>query len=191
MRDPKPVKPLVVPVAMGASQDGDFHLNANELFLFDVIAQEHINIAGTECDIYQQNKRRTTTDALYDENIVESWDGPYRLRAWVEYPQVTPEVRNEGFRKTFPSTLWVARVDIERVGARAPFFGDVVHFWKMPYFNETSTSYDAGRTPKGYYFTMTEVLDDGHLFDQPSFVGFKCTLARNTEFTPERRLHNI
>jgi len=167
-----------------------YAFGSSELGLFDTIAQEHVNIAGTEIDLYQLNKKKTVRDALYDENITEGWDGPFRLKGWVEYPEVFPEVRSEGFRKTFPSSLWVARVDIERIGARAPYYGDVIHFWKTPFFDEQSVAYPHGKAKHGYYFTLTEVYDDGHLFDEASFVGFRATLARNTEFSPERRLTN-
>jgi hypothetical protein len=186
----KIVAPMVHPNPVQPMTSGDFHLSDCEIFLFDGIASEVTNIAGTEVDLFQFNKKKSTRDPLYDETIKDSFDGPFRLRAWVEWPDPTPETRAEGFRKTFPATMWLARVDLEVIGASAPSFGDIVRFWNTPYFNGTSTSYQVGSNVKGYYFTLTEVKDDGHLFDNPSFVGFKCTIARNTEFAPERRVHN-
>jgi len=185
------IKPIVHPNSVvGPCEDGTFTLTDKELFLFDLIAQEHTNIEGTEIDLYQMSRKRQVTDPLYDEVVLNAFDGPFRLKAWVEYPEVNVEIREEGFRKVLPSTLWVARIDIERVGARPPYYGDVAHFWKTPFFDQQSVSYDVGKTKRGYYFTLTDIYDDGHVFDQASFVGFKATLARNTEFTPERRLTN-
>jgi hypothetical protein len=158
------------------------------LFLFDSVAQERNKIAGTEIDLYQMNAKKTVRDPLYDEVVTPVWAGPYRLKAWVEWPETMPEARTEGFRKTFPANMWVARVDVEKVGARPLSYGDIVHFWRTPFFDEHSVTYEHGASKHGYYFNLTEVVEDGHLFDTPSFVGFRSVLARNTEFTPERRL---
>lgn len=171
-------------------QSEDWRLSDCELSLFDCIARESNSIAGTEVDLFQFSKKKSVRDPLYDETVKDIFDGPFRVRAWIEWPDPTPEVRSEGFRKTFPSSIWIARGDLEQAGARAPLYGDIAKFWDTPYFNETSTSYPVANNVKGYYFTMTEVRDDGHLFDNPSFVGFKCVLARNTEFAPERRVRN-
>jgi len=183
-------KPIIHPTPVQPALDGDFHLGDQELFLFDCIASEVNHIAGTDVDFYYLNKGKSKKDALYDEMVKEAWDGPYRLRVWVEWPAPSPEPRQEGFREVWMSSLWVARVDLDAISVRAPYYGDVVGFWKIPYFDKVSNAYDVGKNPKGYFFTITEVADDGHLFDNPSFVGFKCQLARNTEFVPERRLTN-
>ena len=109
------IKPIVHPNSVvGPCEDGTFTLTDKELFLFDLIAQEHTNIEGTEIDLYQMCRKRQVTDPLYDEVVLNAFDGPFRLKAWVEYPEVNVEIREEGFRKVLPSTLWVARIDIEQ-----------------------------------------------------------------------------
>lgn len=186
----KDPKPIVVTIPVAPCLDGDFHLGDSEIFLHDLIAVEMNHIAGTDVDFFQLNKKKSKRDPLYDEMLQEEFDGPFRVRTWVEWPAPTPEPRQEGFRQTWYNSLWVARADLEVAGARPPYYGDIVRFWKLPYFDKFSVPYDSGKTPKGYYFTITEISDDGHLFDTSSFVGFKCTLARNSEFTPERRITN-
>jgi len=190
MADDSKIRPVVHPSPVAPAFDGEFRLGDQERFLFDCVASEVNRIAGTEVDLYLLNKGKSKRDALYDEMLKESWDGPFRLNIYVEWPAPLPEPRQEGFRESWTSSIWIARVDLDRVKARSPYYGDVLHFWKMPYFDHASTTYDVGKNPKGYFFTITSVEDDGHLFDNAAFVGFKCSIARNSEFTPERRLTN-
>lgn len=184
------IRPIVHPSPVAPAFDGDMHLGAQELFLFDCIASEVNKIAGTEVDIYLLNKGKSKRDPLYDEMVTEAWDGPFRLSVYVEWPDPLPEPRQEGFRKSWQSSVWIARVDLDRVKARAPYYGDILCFWKVPYFDHISNTYDVGKNPDGYFFTIISVEDDGHLFDNAAFVGFKCGIARNSEFVPERRLTN-
>lgn len=170
--------------------DGVLRLKGpRERELFDRVAQEQVKVAGTPVELYQFDRTAATRDPLYDEVILGVFAGPYQLSGWVQWPEVSTEVRAEGYRLAWPGELWLARADIEQLGARRPRDGDVVKFWDLPYFEESSVSYP-GATGAGYYFNITTVVDDGHLHDSPDFVGFKCTLQRNTEFTPERRLNN-
>lgn len=184
------VKPIVHPTPVSPAFDGEFHLGADELFLFDCVASEVNKIAGTEVDLYLLNRSKSKRDALYDEMNTEAWDGPFRLMIWVEWTGDDPELRAEGFRRTWISSCWIARVDLEKVAPRVPDNGDIVHFWPGKYYSAAANSYNVGKLPTGYFFTITDIDDDGHMFDEKEFVGFKCELARNTEFTPERRLTN-
>ena len=156
--------------------------------MFDSIASEMNNIAGTAIDYYALDKQKTKRDALYDEPIQYVWRGPYKLKAYVTWPESTPDAREEGMKSDFEgTTAWLARADIEGLRMPYPQEGDIIRFWAVPYFN--SAGVDGLAVPNaGYYFDCLDVDDDGHIFDQASFVGFKIELKRRTEFTPERKI---
>ena len=155
--------------------------------LHDSIAQEVNQIAGTDIDFYAQDTDNSSVDPLFREPIERLWKGPFKLKAFVEWADSTPEVREEGFRTSFASRCWIARADIDALGIQPPSEGDVIRFWNTPFFNESGL--DNEPSPgKGYFFNVTDVDDDGHINDGPLFVGFWCTLQRRTEFSPERRI---
>jgi hypothetical protein len=157
--------------------------------LFDSIAQEHVNIAGTDIDFYSHNVAGSKRDALYDEPVERVYGGPFRVKGYVVWPDTTPDVRMEGWRTIVNAEAWIARKEIEDKRCPAPSETDVLRFWNTPFFNDWAV--DGEDVPNaGYYFDILNVNDDGHLFDSPQFVGFKMILKRRTEFTPERRITN-
>lgn len=189
---PKYIKPLDPPRIKQPSDDpsgnGEFRLDGSELFLHDLYAQESVNASGTECDLFVRDLAKSKVDALYNEPIETAWDGPYRFLAHVEWPEFTPETGEEGMRSTWPSGIWIPRKTIEEVGARAPREGDVVRFWKLPYFDNRAGMQQPG--PKtGFFFDITKVTDDGHINDDAVFVGFRCDLKRRSNSPPEVAFH--
>lgn len=157
--------------------------------LFDSIAQEHVNIAGTDIDYYSHNVKGSTRDALYDEPVERVFGGPFRVKGYIVWPDTTPDVRMEGWRTIVNAEAWIARKEIEDKRCPAPSETDVLRIWNTPFFNDWAV--DGEDVPNaGYYFDVLNVNDDGHLFDSPQFVGFKMILKRRTEFTPERRITN-
>lgn len=169
------------------SCDSTLKLDGSELGLFDSIAEELVDIGGTEIDVYQRESKTSSRDSLYDEVITDGWKGPYRISAWVGYPESDPEVTQSGFKEVWPSEVWIARVALEAVGARHPIIGDIIGFWRVPFYKEIAKTKDPKR---GFYFGVTKVDDDGHLNDSSAFVGFKLAIKRDTTFSPERRLYN-
>lgn len=158
-----------------------------ELCLFDSIASEVIDIAGTPLDYWRQDVLNSTRDPVYDEPIERVWKGPYRFRGLVEFSASNTEAREEGTRKTWNTTVWIPRVNLEKAGAGVPLEGDVLRFWHVNFYKTRSTIGE--NVPgAGYYFDVTNVDEDPHIFDSANFVGFRLTVARRTEFTPERRL---
>ncbi len=85
---------------------------------------------------------------------------------------------------------WIPRKVFEDAHCPAPLEGDVLRVWRTPFFNDWSVSGDEPQQG-GYYFTVVVVNDEGHLYDQPGFVGFEFSISRNTDFTAERRLDNL
>lgn len=159
--------------------------------LFDSIAQEHSQIAGTSIDLYLHNLEKSKRDPLYDEPVQRVFDGPFRIKGHVTFPDSAPEARMEGFHTTFSAEAWIARKELEDAGIKqVPGEGDVMSFWRTPFFDAGSVDNDPTVPFSGYFFDVVDVDEDGHLFDSPSFVGFKFTLKRRTEFTPERRITN-
>lgn len=97
----------------------------------------------------------------------------------------------EGGRTTFGAEVWIARKSIEDIRAPQPNESDVLRIWNTPFFNEWAVdNAPSGQPNTGYFFDIIDVDDDGHLFDSPTFVGFKLSIKRRTEFTPERRITN-
>ena len=163
-----------------------FRLDSTELQMFDHFAQEPVNAEGTECELYTRNLRASTLDPLYNEPAETVFDGPYTLIAQVEWPDHTPEVSEEGFREVWPSGCWIPRITVEEINARPPREGDILRFWKLPYFDAVA-SHDQELDFAGYFFDIIQVNDDGHVHDTPAFVGFRCSLKRKSSFGPEEQ----
>lgn len=175
---PKPVKPSCSPA--------EFTLGSEESFLFDTIAQEINQIAGTTIDYYPLDPTKVR-DPLYDEPEVRTFLGPFRLKGIAEWPSSTPEMREEGFKQTFEATFYIARVEFDAHGALYPNEGDVFRIWDNPYFNAQAVNNES-IPGAGYYFDAVDVDEQGHINDTPEFTGFSIGVRRRTEFTPERRI---
>lgn len=176
---PLPAAPLVNELTLGDE----------ERFLFDLWAQEHTHILGTTIEFWSLDIPNSKRDPVYDEPIERKWLGPFKMKGWLEWPPGTPEAREEGFRTTYQASIWLARKEFEDANSPTPNEGDVIRVWNTPFYQDFSV--DQENVPgRGYYFDVTNVDDDGHVFDQSTFVGFRCDIQRRTEFTPERRLTN-
>jgi hypothetical protein len=179
-----PVPPASACPCRGADS---FKLDDKERFLFDLWATEHTGIGGTPLDFWSLDIVNTRRDPLYDEPIERAWNGPYRIQGWASMPDTAPSTGEEGFRSRFTAQCWMPRKALEDARAPVPSEGDVVRLWNTPYFAAVSVDNEPV-DDAGYFFDVINVDEDGHLFDQPGFVGFKIDLVRRTEFTPERRL---
>jgi hypothetical protein len=176
---PEPMAPLV----------NTFTLGAEESFLFDLWAQEHSHILGVEIEFWSLDVESSKRDPLYDEPIERVWEGPFKLKGYIEWPDSTPEAREEGMRTTWSASAWISRKDFEDAKAPPPSEGDVFRVWNIPFFQGFGV--DDEKVPgRGYFFDILNVNDDGHLWDQANFVGYSFTFTRRTEYTPERRLEN-
>jgi hypothetical protein len=172
----------------GNDGSGIFELNDNEKAFFDSIAQEQIDIAGTVADFFSQQVEQSTRDPLYDEPTERVWSQPYRIKVWVAWPQSAPVVGEHGFKFEFTGQAWIPRKTLEDANAPAPFEGDVLRFWKLPFFDDFGVARDKRLTNKGWFFDVTNSDPDGHINDTATFVGFKLDLKRRSEFGAERRI---
>jgi hypothetical protein len=191
---PKYIKPFEVPRRVPQVSDPGiteprFRMDDSELAMFDHYTKESIDAAGTDCELFTLSLTKSKIDPLYSEPSKRVFDGPFLMTVFVEWPEGTPEAGEEGMSEVWPSGCWIPRKTLEEVACRSPREGDVIRFWKIPYFDKDSVR--AIEVPvSGYFFDVIQVNDDGHLFDQKSFVAFRCNLKRRTTFTSERLLTN-
>jgi hypothetical protein len=179
-----------------------FTLNASERALFDCIATEQVNIAGTEIEYFQlaldtlQNtpngQPQTIRDPLYDEPFERRYLGPYKLKAYVSYPDISPLLAIEGFSSSIDATAFIPRASIEAAGMPAPTESDILGFWLDSYYHNQAGGGTAGFPVAGsrFYFSVIDVKEEAQLFDTYSFLGFTLTLRRTTQQTPERKIVN-
>lgn len=184
----KYIAPIEPPKAYQPSDDPDgkheFKLGGEDLFLFDLWAYEKTKAEGTECDIWIRSAKKTTADPYYGEPIAVGFDGPFTLRAHVEWPEPTPEVGEEGKTYIWPASVWISRRSLEEAGGTAIVEGDIVRFWKLPYFDNRATA--GVKTPGGgYFFDIIKVNEDAHVHDSAMFTGFRCDLSRRSVAPPE------
>jgi len=172
------------------SECGVFKLDATESWMFDNIAQEHTNAVAVDVMLYPLSRKKSTIDPLYGEAIEYAWDGPFRILGFIEKPTVSIEVKQEGLKMMFPTTIWIPRLNLEQAGAPTPRESDVLGFWNIPYWIDQGITNKASDVPPKFFFNLTVVEEDGFVFDGPYFTQFKLSLNRNTEFVPERRVAN-
>ena len=159
-----------------------------ELALFDSVAQEQIEISGTSIDYWSINSPDSERDVLYGEPKVRRFAGPYRFKVNFTAPSQTPQVREEGLTSTWDASAWVPRKSFEDAHAPIPSEGDVLHSWDLPIYEAMSTMEQRSLPGAGYYFDVMTAEPESYIADTPNFVGYKLTLKRRAEFTPERRL---
>lgn len=172
--EPHPCKPLV--------------LDDSEKYLFDSVAEEKTEIEGTSIDYYWWDQAASIVDPLYRETVKKVHRGPYKLKAYVTWPDLTAEVNEQGEKATFDITAWIARIAFEKAGCPPPQNGDVLRLWDNPFWNSHSTNDDGASG--GLYFIVTDVDPTGMVNNSTTFVGFNFTLSRSSAYTPERRLDN-
>lgn len=171
----------------------DFELAAENEDLFACWNQEHTEALGTPLDYWRQDLVNTKRDPLYNEPEQRIWAGPFRFKAFVEWPAQTYEAREEGARVLWEGGVYIPRLSIEESNMPGwPTEGDVIRFWQLPFFDHYGLGADSDQNipGAGFYFDVIGVDEDGHALDNPVFTRFKLSIKRRTEFTPERRLFN-
>ena len=169
----------------------EWRLDSSEIGLFDHWAQEHTGIEGITVEFWSLDVKGSKIDPLYGESLTKKWKGPFKLRAYVQWAEDLPESREEGTRNYWNGSLWVPRKTLEDVGAPCPDLGDIVRYWRSPFFDKDEGTMGLTNVPNsGWYFDITAIDDLGHMHDNAEFTGVKCDIVRRTEYTPERRLLN-
>lgn len=166
--EPYPCKPLELPTDLG---------------LWDSAAATELGAEGTPVDYYWLDLDRSEVDPLYRETIRKVHRGPFKLRAQVQWPDGTPTVDEKGESTEFTITAYMLRADFEKVQCPPPQPGDVVCFWKSPFWTAQSGG-------EGMYFIVTDADPTGMVNASQSFVGFTFSLSRTTAFDPARRISN-
>lgn len=171
----------------------EMHLDSSERHLFDSVAQEHVRICGTRIKLYSQQLSEAVRDGLYDEVTKHVFRGPFSLYAWVSYPENNVSVSDRGATADWKGTIWFPRKELEEVRCPVPAEGDVFEMWKLPYWENASVGPEENPRDipgRGFYFNVTNVDEDGVLFDNREFVGISASFSRRSEFTPERRMRD-
>lgn len=169
------------------SRQNPVRFHGNERFMFQHWAAEKVRGFGAELDFFHQEVDESIGDPLYGEPSDRVWSRPYKLMAWVSWASSAPVTGEEGFRLNFRGRAWIPMLELERMGAPAPFEGDVVRFWNLPFLNESGVA-GADVPNGGYFFDITNADNDGHINDSPYFTGIVCDLVRRSEFGAERRI---
>lgn len=190
-----PKLPPVQPYDPGANAvvrplEGPYHQGDQELRLFDAWAVEESQTSGTVLFYYSLDVGASQGSALYDESTRRVYRGPFKVSGYVEWPKSNPVVQDAGMVVKWNTRMWIPRAEIERARCPLPLEGDVVRAWQNPFFDLWSLTGDEPQIG-GYFFTVVVCNEEGHLYDQPGFVGFELTVSRSTDFTPERRLDNL
>ena len=164
-----------------------FSLGDGNICFQDSIVTGQIEASGTPIEYWFEDIKNAIRDPLYGEPVQRAWRGPFKMMGMLEYPPAQAESREEGFRVTWQGTLYLARKTLDDLGAPFPHEGDIVKFWGNKFFAQHATG-GAGDPGGGYYFDVTNVDDDMHVYSGANFLGYKMTIVRRTEFAPERRL---
>jgi hypothetical protein len=156
-------------------------LDDSESAFFDSVNAEQIALAGGEVNFYGQNVKESKVDPLYGEFSQRKVEGPWRVHAWIQWPIINPEAGETGFGFDVDGMCVISRSELERVGAPYPFEGDIIEAFRTPY-------HDAESLGKGLFFDIIKAANDGAINDSPTFLQFKLTLKRRTQYGAERRL---
>lgn len=168
-----------------------FELCDGEEYLFMEWAGEHTNIAGVDIEFFHLDTYNSTVDPLYDEAIERVFQGSFKMKAYVEYPEATPEAGEMGLHSDWSTTIWIPASEVINKHAPIPAEHDIIRVWdKDAQFYKKFGVLEQDIPESGYFFEITHANEDGHIFDRAKFVGFKCEIKRRTEFTPERRATN-
>lgn len=153
----------------------------SELALFDLIASEVNELYGDEVNYYATDNPSAKVDPLYGEPIERSINGPFRLPAYVSWPQYSPESGESGFGREFDGTVTISRIHLDRAHAPYPGEGDVIEMWRTPY-------HDARSMGVGMFMDVVKSENSGHINDTASFVQFKLYVKRRTQYGAERKV---
>jgi hypothetical protein len=187
----KKVEPIRLDTRRKVEPAGEFDLENENDELQSIWAQEQVQGGGTTVDYWIQSLEGTKLDPVYNEPEERVWDGPYRFKAFVEFPPQTFDVREEGNSIYWEAIMWIPRRTVEDVEmSEPPKEGDVVRIWQIPHFDSFAQGMESDIPGAGFYFDVIGVEEDGHTHDNPEFTGFSCSIKRRTVFTPERRLLN-
>ncbi len=186
------IEPYKPPSSIIAPHPSDaWNLDASEQHVMDSYAQEHVGVMGTVIDFYSLSIAQSTRDALYGESTAHVFAGPFRMKAYVSYPTNTINVGDSGQSGNWSGQIWIPRLSLEEANCPAPAEGDIFRVWRLPYWDDSGILRDDAMPDfpgAGLYFNLTNVDEEGVIFDNPNFVGFQSDYSRSTTFTPERRL---
>ena len=162
----------------------------DELPLHDSVASDSVKISGTTIFYYSLDVYGSSYDALYGEPNDRKFNGPFKIQGYVAWPRNQKVVTEFGSMDVFDSNAYLVRKDVEDAKMPLPSSGDVLGFWNIFFFDKQWGIDGILDQNAMFFFDVLNVNTDGHLYDSPYFVGFKLTIKRKTNFSPERRVSN-
>lgn len=157
----------------------------SERVLWDSIAQEPAVLSGVTIRLWSL-RRAMNRHPLYGEpanpenNGEWSFGGPWEMNASIEFEEsenVDHEATSEGSQKTGEATMFIARKELEDIGAPRPKMGDVISMWgELPF----SSQYK--------YWDVISADEAGHIMSTNAFVQYKLKLKHRTKFEPGRKV---
>ena len=160
-------------------------LDDSEVELFDCINQDLIDLAGVEINYYAYDatsmKNRRKVDPLYGEPTEREIGGPYRVNAWVQYPEYEPLAEEVGFGRQWDAQVVISRASLDEQNLPYPSEADIIEMWRTPY-------HDTWSMGKGMFFDVIKAKHDGHINDSPTFTQFRLYVKRRSQFGAERRI---
>jgi len=140
----------------------------------DCIAQESVELVGTNAKIFQFDEQASQIDPLWQEEITTVYkedeygnvgiDCPVFFRA----PNRSALMGEEGFRIQRTSTLQIAVADMRERGLRRLRQGDIILLWTDKYYDVVESS-----------------STDGQVSDSGRSVMLEFDVVRRTEGVPE------
>jgi hypothetical protein len=160
-------------------------LDDSELELFDCINQDMIDLVGVEINYYGYDvnavQNRQKVDPLYGEPTERNFAGPFRVMAYIQYPEYEPLAEEVGFGREWDAQVVLSRSHLDQINAPYPSEADIIEMWRTPYHDQWSLG-------KGMFFDVTKAKHDGHINDSPTFTQFRLFLKRRSQFGAERRI---
>jgi hypothetical protein len=160
-----------------------------ELPFWDAVAQESVRLSGTSVRLYQV-RRAKNRHPLYQEPTSEGGDfeyaGPWEVDAGLEWNQETDintDGSIEGQQQESDAILWIARKDLEDIGAPDPKQGDVVELWNIEDFD-----YKPFGRRKFRHWDVKKAAQSGNIFTSEVFVMWRLEMVHKTRFDAARRI---
>ncbi len=162
-----------------------------ELPFWDSVAQESNRLSGTQIRIYQV-RRAKNRHPLYGEPTDggdfdfagpwETWGG----FEWNQETDVNADAAIEGQQQESEAVLWIARKDLEDVGAPDPKEGDVIELWDNRDFD-----FKPFGDRKFRYWDVKKANQSGNVFTSEVFVMWRMELVHKTRFDAARRVEEV
>lgn len=168
--------------AFPPSENGD---EPSEMELFDSVAREPARLSGDKVKLWVLSVAENR-HPLYGEPSEEGrWgfneDRVFEFPASLMYDRpddISTEATERGKKKTREAMLYVARRELEEIGAPEPKAGDVVEFWGYAPF---------GDDHRHSFWDVVGADPSGDIWTQPTYTMMRFKIRWREKFLAERK----